>query len=267
MTPRKLRTLVLAHYRTHGRHVLPWRKTRDPYKILVSEMMLQQTQVDRVIPYYKSFLARFPNVRALSEAPLSAVLRAWQGLGYNRRAKLLHEAAKAVVGEHGGRFPKTAHELERLPGVGPYTAGAVAAFAYNEDTLLIETNIRTVVLHHSFPDAVSVSDSEIREVLRKAQPKDMAREWYWALMDYGSHLKRSGIRTNHRSKGYVTQGAFKGSSRQARGAILRTLAESPKRSLSDILGKERIEQVASELQKLMNEGLVEKYRGSYRLKD
>ncbi|HYE23402.1 MAG TPA: A/G-specific adenine glycosylase [Candidatus Paceibacterota bacterium] len=267
MTPRKLRTLVLSYYKEYGRHTLPWRKTRDPYKILISEVMLQQTQVERVIPYYGKFLKRFPSVQTLSDAPLSDVLRVWQGLGYNRRAKMLHEAARTVVTEYGGSFPKTAVALERLPGVGPYTAGAVAAFAYNEDTLLLETNIRTVIVHHCFQDQESVADSEIRTVLEKAQPKGMAREWQWALMDYGSHLKRNGVRTNHKVRGYVKQTAFKGSSREARGAILRTLAAGTKRSLSTILGEERKEQVSAELLKLVREGLVEKRNGVYCLKD
>ncbi len=127
MTPQKFRNIVWKHYREHGRHDLPWRKTTDPYRILVSEVMLQQTQVERVVPYYRNFLRKFPRVGRLAEAPLSEVLVAWQGLGYNRRAKMLHQAAKAVVQEHGGRFPESLEELEKHPGIGPYTARAVAA--------------------------------------------------------------------------------------------------------------------------------------------
>ena len=154
MTPKKFKDTVWKYYREHGRSDLPWRKTTDPYRILVSEVMLQQTQVERVIPYYTRFLKKFPTVRALAKAPLSQVLIAWQGLGYNRRAKMLHEAAKEVVRGHGGLFPRTALELEKLPGVGPYTAHAVAAFAYNEDGICIETNIRTAVTHHFFPKVI-----------------------------------------------------------------------------------------------------------------
>jgi A/G-specific adenine glycosylase len=241
--------------------------TRDPYRILVSEVMLQQTQVERVIPYYHEFLKRFPDVRTLATASLSQVLRAWQGLGYNRRAKMLHQAAKAVMEKYEGRMPKRAEELRTLPGVGPYTAGAIAAFAYNEDVLLIETNIRTAVTHHFFPDWEVVSDAEVLEALKKAYPKGEARMWYAALMDYGSHLKRSGIRINHKRKGHVTQTAFRGSNREARGAILRALAEGPKRSLESLLDGERQEQLAVQLQKLVEEGLVEKKRGVYRLRD
>lgn len=263
MTPKKLRDTVLTHYQKHGRHALPWRKTRDPYKILVSEVMLQQTQVERVIPYYAEFLARFPNVRALSDAPLSEVLRAWQGLGYNRRAKHLHEAARTVVRDYDGGFPKTAAELEELPGVGPYTAGAVAAFAYNEDVEIIETNIRTVVMHHCFPDGEQIADADVRAVLKKAAPVGEARVWYWALMDYGSHLKRTGVRINGRTKGYVKQKPFKGSTREVRGRILKTLAKgacTERTLLIDAAEK-------AQLLALVEEGLVRKAGRTYRLAD
>lgn len=260
MSPRRFRELVLAHHREYGRHDLPWRKTRDPYKILVSEVMLQQTQVARVTPYYTAFLAKFPTVRALADAPLADVLRAWQGLGYNRRAKMLHEAARAVVREHGGRMPKDAAILRTLPGVGPYTAGAVAAFAGNEDSLIIETNIRTAVTHHFFADRETVGDREVLAILEKAYPLGQAREWYAALMDYGAHLKRSGVRINAKKQGYTKQKSFTGSAREARGAILRTLADGPKNrsALLALLGPDRREQMAQALAALAAEGLVGK---------
>ena len=219
--------------------------------------MLQQTQVERVIPYYKNFLARFPTVNALAKAPLRDVLLAWQGLGYNRRAKLLHEAAKAVQKEHGGKLPKDAATLETLPGIGPYTARAVAAFAHNTDSIFIETNIRTVVTHHFFADRDQVSDKEVLEVLKQAYPDGRAREWYAALMDYGSHLKRSGIRINTKAKGYTKQSKFEGSNRQARGAILRALLVSPKtkRALIGLL-PEREAQLEAALAALIQEGVV-----------
>jgi A/G-specific adenine glycosylase len=260
MSPRRFRTLVLAYHQKHGRRHLPWRKTKDPYKILVSEVMLQQTQVERVIPFYRSFLARFPNVQALADAPLADVLRAWQGLGYNRRAKLLHEAARAVAREHGGRMPKDVATLVTLPGVGPYTAGAIAAFANNEDSLIIETNIRTAVTHHFFPDKEAVSDREVFAVLAQAYPAGQAREWYAALMDYGSFLKRNGVRINAKRTGYAKQKAFAGSMREARGAILKALADGPKstKTLTGLLGPDRAEQLAQALAALVAEGLVGK---------
>jgi len=269
MTLRQLRSLVRAHYAKEGRHTLPWRKTRDPYRILVSEVMLQQTQVERVIPYYKEFLKRFPTVAALSMASLLEVLRVWQGLGYNRRAKMLHEAAKAVMRDHGGKLPRTSAALQALPGVGPYTAGAVAAFSYNEDVVIIETNIRTVLTHHLFNDQEKVSDQELLQALRELLPTGEAREWYWALMDYGSALKRSGVRLNSKSAGYARQSAFKGSSREVRGAILRALLERPcsESALIGLFANERAEQVRAQLAKLQTEKLIKKRRRSYTLTD
>src|SRR3989344_3811274 len=216
----QFRKVVWAYHKKHGRHALPWRKTKDPYKILVSEVMLQQTQVDRVIPFYKTFIKKFPTAKRLASVPLSPVLQAWQGLGYNRRAKMLQEAAK----EMSSRKITTVSDLETLPGVGSYTARAVAAFSYNENVVFIETNIRTAVIHHFFAKKKKVSDAEIEKILQKALPKGKSGEWYSALMDYGAYLKRSGISHNARSRQYMKQSKFSGSLREARGAILRELA-------------------------------------------
>ncbi|MDP3402850.1 MAG: A/G-specific adenine glycosylase, partial [bacterium] len=227
----------------------------------------QQTQVERVIPFYKAFLNEFPDVRALASAPLSRVLIRWQGLGYNRRAKMLHEAAKAVIKDHVGKMPNSVEALEKLPGVGHYTARAVAAFAYNQDVVFVETNVRTVVTHHFFPNKEKVSDKEILLILEKVFCKGTAREWFSALMDYGAFLKRSGVRVNLKSKTYTKQSTFVGSGREARGAILRVLSKEPKREsfLTAILGCDRGEQVEAQLQKLLTEGLIEKKRGKYQL--
>lgn len=216
---------VWEYYERHGRRSLPWRLTKNPYRILVSEVMLQQTQVDRVIPKYKSFLKRFPTLTKLSEATLGDVLREWQGLGYNRRAKMLHGCAQEVVGAHKGKFPKTHAELMKLPGIGHYTAGAVLAFAYNIPIAIIETNIRTVYIHHFFHDATDISDKEIVQVAERTLDTENPREWYYALMDYGSYLKKSVGNPNSRSKHYVAQTSFKNSDRQIRGAILKFLTE------------------------------------------
>lgn len=260
MSPQRFRNLVFKHYREQGRHALPWRRTTDPYRILVSEVMLQQTPVERVIPFYTTFLKRFPTVRALASASLKEVLGLWQGLGYNRRAKMLHEAAKVVVRTHGGRMPRDAATLRTLPGVGPYTASAVAAFSQNTDEILIETNIRTVITYHFFPQKKRVSDTEILDVLIDVFPKGRAREWYAALMDYGSYLKRNGVRINSQAKGYAKQSPFKGSLREVRGAILRRLLEgdTSKAALIRALGKERKDQVETALVALVAEGVVTK---------
>lgn len=209
---RALQKSALAHYKSHGRHHLPWRKTHDPYKILVSEVMLQQTQVDRVVPKYNAFIKAFPSARALAKAPLTKVLRLWSGLGYNRRAKYLHQAAKVF---------KTGVELEELPGVGPYTARAVRVFAFNKPEVLIETNIRAVFLHHLFPKATKVPDAKLLPLIAKVLDHKNPHMWYAALMDYGSYLKQKYPNPSRRSKHHAQQKAFKGSDREVRGAILR----------------------------------------------
>lgn len=256
--------LVWAHYKKHGRHTLLWRKSHNLYRILVSEVMLQQTQVDRVIPFYRAFLKQFPTQKKLAEAPLSSVLAAWQGLGYNRRAKMLHEAAKEMT-QHG--VPKDVAGLEKLPGVGPYTARAVAAFAWNSDGIVVETNIRTAVIHHFFQARENVSDKEIEKVLLAALPKGRAREWYAALMDYGASLKRDGVSHNTRVKGYAKQSQFKGSLREARGAILRELAKKPasRARLLGLLGDDRASQLQTALERLCEEKFVTARSGRYQL--
>lgn len=267
MSPTTFRELVWRHYRAHGRHDLPWRHTRDPYRILVSEVMLQQTQVERVIPFYKKFIKKFPTAKKLAAAALSEVLKEWQGLGYNRRALMLRAAAKDVVVQYRGKLPKDIAELESLPGVGPYTARAVAAFAYNEDVAIVETNIRTAVLHHFFPKKKRVSDKEIEKILKRTLPKGTSREWYSALMDYGAYLKRSGVSHNARSERYVRQSKFAGSLREARGALLRELARGTASSarLTELCGASRRPQLHTALRALRAEGLVEKVDGNYAL--
>ena len=258
---RSFRNIVWRYYRLHGRHDLQWRKTHDPYRILVSEIMLQQTQVERVIPFYKNFIKKFPTAKKLAAAPLSEVLKSWQGLGYNRRAKMLHQAAKALSTGRSN-LPKSVAELEKLPGVGPYTARAVAAFAWNEDVIFVETNIRTVIIHHFFTGNTSiygsVSDTQIQEMLVKVLPKGKAREWYSALMDYGAHLKRTGISHNTKSKTYTKQSKFAGSLREARGAILRefTKGVSSRTRLINLLGPSRKAQMKKALEALITEGLI-----------
>ena len=258
MTVAQFRETVWAHYKKYGRHNLPWRKTHNPYRILVSEVMLQQTQIERVTPLYKKFIQKFPTAKKLAAAPLSEVLRAWQGLGLNRRAKMLHTATKELT----RKKVSTIAEWEALPGVGPYTARAVAAFARNEDVIFIETNIRTAIIHHFFNKNTtlyrSVSDKQIQEVLAKVLPKGKVREWYSALMDYGAYLKRSGISHNARSTTYAKQSKFVGSLREARGAILRAHTEgvtSPAR-LTALLGPARRAQMKTALEALRAEGLI-----------
>lgn len=257
MSQKKFKELVWSFYKKEARD-LPWRKTKNPYRIWVSEIMLQQTQVVRVLPKYKAFLKQFPNIKTLAQAPLSKVLIAWQGLGYNRRAKLLHLGAKYIQMECQGVFPK--ENLEKVPGIGPYTAGAIQAFAFNTAVPIIETNIRTVYLRHFFKDTKNVSDKDIFPYIEKTLDEENPREWYWALMDYGAHLKRSGVRINNKSKHYAKQSNFRGSDREVRGAIVRALIE--KKSLTTLFPKRR-KQVEVQLKKLLKEGLIEKKGSGY----
>ncbi|MEY2665491.1 MAG: hypothetical protein RLZZ480_596 [Candidatus Parcubacteria bacterium] len=258
---------VWSHYRASGRHDLPWRKTVDPYKILVSEIMLQQTQVARVIPKYKEFLKQFPTTKKLAEASLGDVLRLWQGLGYNRRAKFLKQAAEAVVAQHKGKWPKTLPELRALSGIGSYTAGAVMNFAYNNPVPLIETNVRTVYIHHFFHDKEGVTDEELLPIIERTLDTANSREWNWALMDYGSHLKETVGNLNKRSKHYTKQSTFKGSDRQIRGAILKILSAGPVKKDALIKKLENVEKQRGELQlaALLAEGMVVRAGSLYRL--
>lgn len=235
MTVEKLRQIVTDYYLANPRD-LPWRHSDvdgsfDAYKILVSELMLQQTQVGRVIPKYTDFLLQFPTVRSLAEAPLSDVLRVWQGLGYNRRAKFLHQAAQQIVTEFKGVLPDTVDGLVLLPGVGANTAGAIVAYAFDRPATFVETNIRSVFLHHLFPGQHDVSDTRLLPYVQKAARDTTGgltpRQWYWALMDYGTYLKSAQLDTTKRSKHYKKQSAFQGSRRQIRGSVLRLLSDSP----------------------------------------
>ena len=182
------RSLVLRHYQIHGRD-LPWRRTHDPYLIMVSEVMLQQTQVTRVEPKYVEFIEAFPDLGSLARAPLETVLRHWQGLGYNRRAISLKRAAEMVAAEYGGLIPRDLPSLRRLPGVGAATAAAVAAFAFGDPHPFLETNIRAVYLHHFFAYREDVTDKELLPLVEATLDHEDPRTWYYALMDYGSALK------------------------------------------------------------------------------
>ncbi len=268
-TTSHFRKAVWAHYQKQGRHDLPWRKNYDAYHVLVSEIMLQQTQVERVIPFYKNFLKKFRTVRVLAHAPLSEVLKSWQGLGYNRRAKMLHLAAEESVLNYSGELPKQVQELETMPGIGPYTARALAAFAYNQDVVMIETNIRTAIIHHFYPKRKKVSDTEIEKILVQVLPKGKAREWYSALMDYGAHLKRSGVKLNARHARYIKQQKFIGSKREARGAIVRLLTQqtASRGEILKLFTGNRRYQILEALRTLLGENIVQCKAGRYSLTD
>lgn len=203
---------------------MPWRQNVRPYYVLVSELMLQQTQVGRVIPKFEAFIAQFPDIQTLAGASLSDVLKWWNGLGYNRRAKYLHDAAKMIMQDFAGKFPETQDELQRLPGVGPNTAGAILVYTFNQPVVFIETNIRTVYFYHFFPDGEKVADKELRQVVGETLDGENPREFYYALMDYGTWLKKQGAGRLQQSRHYKKQAALKGSVREIRGQIVRALA-------------------------------------------
>jgi A/G-specific adenine glycosylase len=258
-----------GYYESHGRHDLPWRQpeaadTFDPYKVMVSEIMLQQTQVGRVIPKYQAFLEKFPTIATLSQAELGEVLRAWQGLGYNRRAKFLRQAAQKVTNEYDGVMPNTETELIKLPGIGKNTAGAILAYAFNKPAIFIETNIRTVYIHHFFADTSGVDDKEILDIVAKTIDTQQPRIFYWALMDYGTYLKQTQGNLNKLSKTYTKQSKFHGSKRQIRGAVVRRLSTGPQsyEQLQEVVLDQRLNAVLADL---LAEGLISKQNAIYTL--
>jgi len=216
------RSAVYKHYGKNARD-LPWRRTEDPYRILVSEIMLQQTQVERVLQKYDSFLERFPGFEMLAAASLRDVLAAWQGLGYNRRAMALQRVAQRVIAEFGGILPDSVEILKTLPGIGGATAGALVAFVFRKPSVFVETNIRRVFIHFFFREENRVADRKILSLVEQTLDRSSVRTWYYALMDYGAMLKTAEGNPNRRSAHYHRQSAFSGSDRQIRGLILRGL--------------------------------------------
>jgi A/G-specific adenine glycosylase len=265
-TIRRLRATVYDHFRNHGR-TLPWRADFDSYHIFVSEVMLQQTQVERVAMKFKAFINRFPDFTALASAPLKEVLALWQGLGYNRRALNLKRAAEAVLREHGGALPATPEALSTLPGIGRATAASIVAFAFNLPTIFLETNIRTVLIHHFFNDATSVSDAELLPLAEALIDKRNPRKWYSALMDYGTSLKKLHGNASRLSARYKTQGSFEGSRRQKRGKILKLLLDRNSLNVKQIADVLAIDSTVCDgiLAELVKDGIISKARGRYRI--
>lgn len=226
MQVKKFQKKVWDFYAAHGRHDLLWRPPKikvkygkiDMYPIMVSEIMLQQTQVSRVRPKFENWMRQFPNIKALALAPRKNILTLWQGLGYTRRAKFLHVAAQNIL-KNG--VPKSVEELEDLPGIGHYTARAIGTFAWNKSYAFVETNIRTVYIDHFFKDKETVTDAEILLLVEQTLDTAMPREWMYALMDYGSYLKSQGKAHNARAKSFTRQSKFKGSVREVRGSIMK----------------------------------------------
>ena len=255
---------VIEYYHQHGR-TLPWRQTIDPYKILVSEIMLQQTQVDRVIPYYSKWISRWPTIANLAQASRKDVLQAWLGLGYNNRAMRMHAAAKIIAEKYQGNVLKALEE-EKLPGIGPYTKKAVRIFAANANLVTVDTNIRRIVIHE-FKLPSSVTDKDLDALALQCLPKGRSREWHNALMDYGSTFltaRTTGIKPK------TTQTRFEGSDRQLRAKLLRIVLHSSEprtpKELAALYSCPSLH-LTHILNTMVRDGLLEKRKGSYAIKN
>jgi A/G-specific adenine glycosylase len=261
---RAFRKKVYDHYGTHGRP-LPWRRNLNPYRVLVSEIMLQQTRVERVIEKYREFLAAFPDFSALAEAPLPKLLKVWSGMGYNRRALALKALAQKVVGEHRGRLPSDPEKLLVLPGIGRYTAGAVMAFAFNKPVVFLDTNIRRVYIHEFFHSHENIHDDQLVPVVEQTMDAVNPRKWYNALMDYGTMIKQEHGNPNRKSAHYTRQSPFENSNRQVRGSILKMLLKESPLTAARIVMKTGMdpERVKKNLAELEREGFIRKNGRSY----
>jgi len=239
---------VLTWYKKYGRHDLVWRHNITAYSILVSEIMLQQTQVSRVLPKYTLWMKKYKTLSKLANAPLQEILVLWQGLGYQRRAKALLAIAKSTK-----QLPTTEKELLTLPGIGTYTATAILAFAYNTFGFMLETNIRTVLIDEFHTKKSTVPDTLLKKDLDTLMKlpsvkKVGARIWYWALMDYGAHLKVNGISHNARTESYTKQTSYKNSFRKVRAEVLFAITHN------EALSQD--ERVPAVLKELHTEGFI-----------
>lgn len=258
---------IWNYYHENGRQ-FSWRSTNDPYAILISEVMLQQTQTHRVAPKYELWLAEFPNFQALADAPLRDVLSAWQGLGYNRRGMYLQKVAQRVMAEHQGHLPANPIILETFPGIGKNTAGSICAFAFNMPITFIETNIRAVYIHSFFKDKEAVHDKELLPLIAQTVDHKNPREWYYALMDYGVFLKQQCKNPSRKSAHHAKQSKFEGSHRQIRGAILRALDQHAELDLQALVAHANREsdRVQKALDELIQEGFLKKQASFFSIK-
>jgi A/G-specific adenine glycosylase len=260
ISPARLETFrhtIRSYYRQHGRS-LPWRQTTNPYHIFVSEVMLQQTQVPRVIQKYKEFIATFPHFESLAHAPLKQVLTVWQGLGYNRRAIALHRSAQLIMEQYHGILPTSIDTLDALPGIGYNTACSIAAFAFNAPVVFIETNIRAVFIHFFFAGKEAVTDSELLPLVAATLDHKHPREWYGALMDYGVYLKKTQVNPSRRSAHYAKQSPFLTSNRRIRGLIIKYMVQHAPLTLTELSRALDVEKsiIRDNVTKLTQEGFL-----------
>lgn len=248
---------VYTYFKENAR-TLPWRSNPTPYNVFISEVMLQQTQVPRVIIKFEEFMQAFPSFEILAASSIPDLLRVWSGLGYNRRALNLKKAAQVIVEQHQGKLPQTIEELDALPGIGPATAASISAFAFNKPVVFIETNIRSVFLHHFFTGIEQVTDAQLLPLIQQSLDTQNPRKWYSALMDYGSMLKKKEGNASRLSKHYTKQSKFIGSDRQIRGALLKLLLVYPTLTQEEIFFHLPFDQtrITSILQDLKEEGFI-----------
>lgn len=251
--------IIYDFYKKHKRH-FPFRENVTPYKVLVSEIMLQQTQTRRVSEKYLQFIKKFPDFSSLSAASLEEILKEWRGLGYNRRAIALKTIADTIIKDFGGKLPESIETLKSFPQVGHNTASSIITFAFNKPTAFIETNIRRVYIYFFFPNKRKISDKEILWIVKKTIDNINPREWYYALMDYGVMLKKAHPELNKKSTHYRKQAPFKGSIRQIRGKILELLIKQGKMEIENIERKfdsKEKKKVISTLNQLKKEGFID----------
>jgi A/G-specific adenine glycosylase len=263
------RNIIFSYFKENGRSHLPWRTDYNPYDIFISEVMLQQTQVDRVIDKFTEFRKHFPDFETLATSELSDLLAQWQGLGYNRRALSLRKAAQMIVSEFNGVLPDQPELLVKLPGIGPATASSITAFAFNKPVIFLETNIRTVIIHHFFKNSESVEDARLLEIAGNILDKKYPRKWYSALMDYGTMLKKTIGNLSRQSNTYKKQSTFKGSRREIRGKILKQLLITPQLTpgkLASYLSQTQ-EILLPVLEQLTRENIIRYNSGKYAISE
>ena len=249
--------IIYSYFKQYGRD-FPFRKEISPYNVVVSEMMLQQTQTSRVVEKFQQFIQKFPDFQSLANAPLNDVLKVWQGLGYNRRAVALKTISEKVVKEFDGILPADVEILKSFPQIGHNTASSIVAFAFNIPTYFIEVNIRRVYIYFFFPGKTSIDDGNIMPIVRRTLDSSNVRKWYYALMDYGVMLKKTHPELNKRSVHYRKQSKFKGSNREIRGKILKLLIASSSLTETEMLSELEINSIKLKeiLNLLITEGFI-----------
>jgi A/G-specific adenine glycosylase len=255
---------IWDYYKTYGRP-FAWRNVDTPYYVVVSEIMLQQTQTYRVEPKFDQFIAVFPDFKTLADAPLRMVLAAWQGLGYNRRGKYLQQIAQKIVYDFDDQLPNDPDILITFPGIGKATAASICAFAFNNATVFIETNIRAVYIQSFFKNKTDVHDKELVPLIEQTLDHENPREWYYALMDYGVWLKKTLPNPSRKSRHHTKQSKFEGSDRQIRGMVIKLLTEKSALKENELINnvprdKKRVEKILSQL---VTEKLIQYNKGIY----